>query len=320
MHWTALLAYRRIPANSMVIGDVGCIHCGYNLRGLRVAGNCPECGSSVRDSLIVLAKPELVTQSLRGFANSYLTLLLLALGCVSGMTGWPALVSTTVIFAGALYRLWSAGELRFRAQLQNSNMLHDRSRWLWYAAVVECLVALGWAVSVAVLTSLILQSRLIGLSLVCIGYGWLLMTLISAITSGLFGLALARMLGYEWMVIEFRVQIGAAIGCMLILPWPIVASVGTAPSALGVFTFGILGLALFATLGLTWVAIHQVANAAERVSGTVDDLLDSGQLAAADIQVSSEPDIQIDPPASPTGSAAKSNSTRLRRPGADYRP
>ena len=47
MHWTAFLAYRRVPANAQVIGDLGCIHCGYNVRGLRASGLCPECGSRI---------------------------------------------------------------------------------------------------------------------------------------------------------------------------------------------------------------------------------------------------------------------------------
>ncbi len=31
-----------------IVDDRSCIHCGYNLRGLRIEGNCPECGRPIK--------------------------------------------------------------------------------------------------------------------------------------------------------------------------------------------------------------------------------------------------------------------------------
>ncbi len=38
-------------------GDLPCIQCGYNLRGLTVKGMCPECGTSVRATLLAVVDP-----------------------------------------------------------------------------------------------------------------------------------------------------------------------------------------------------------------------------------------------------------------------
>ncbi|MEM6459044.1 MAG: hypothetical protein AAF710_06595 [Planctomycetota bacterium] len=39
------------PGGAVVDTDVGCVGCDYNLRGLDVAGSCPECGVSVASGL-----------------------------------------------------------------------------------------------------------------------------------------------------------------------------------------------------------------------------------------------------------------------------
>lgn len=36
-----------MTTNSLITGDLPCLRCGYNLRTLEVAGNCPECGTPV---------------------------------------------------------------------------------------------------------------------------------------------------------------------------------------------------------------------------------------------------------------------------------
>ena len=144
MHWTAFLAYRRVPANAQVIGDLGCIHCGYNVRGLRASGLCPECGSRIAESLTLLAKPDVVAQSLRSFSNSFFALLITVIGCVGGMAGWQAIVTSAVLAASALNRSWNASELKFRAQLGNSEKLMSRATVLWWITLVETLIALGW--------------------------------------------------------------------------------------------------------------------------------------------------------------------------------
>ena len=40
-----------------ILDDYGCIHCNYNLRGLTLDHNCPECGNPVLDSLRLVMRP-----------------------------------------------------------------------------------------------------------------------------------------------------------------------------------------------------------------------------------------------------------------------
>lgn len=39
------------PATTMLATDTACVQCGYNLRGLDPAGNCPECGLAIAKSI-----------------------------------------------------------------------------------------------------------------------------------------------------------------------------------------------------------------------------------------------------------------------------
>ena len=59
------------PASPRVIDrDTSCRRCGYNLRGLSTAGQCPECGAEVESSigsrLLVFADPKWLKSLLRG--------------------------------------------------------------------------------------------------------------------------------------------------------------------------------------------------------------------------------------------------------------
>jgi hypothetical protein len=42
---------RALPVEDIQV-DTSCLHCGYNLRGLRVDGLCPECGSPIGRSVL----------------------------------------------------------------------------------------------------------------------------------------------------------------------------------------------------------------------------------------------------------------------------
>jgi hypothetical protein len=79
-------------ANSTLDKDVACVACGYNLRGLRPDGRCPECGRAVADSLKSehwsQADPKYVRRLLLGLA-------ILALAFAAGLIG--------EIFESALY-------------------------------------------------------------------------------------------------------------------------------------------------------------------------------------------------------------------------
>jgi hypothetical protein len=56
-------------------GDIPCIHCGYNLRGLSEGGRCPECGTSIARSssgnLLSAADPAWLLRVYRGQALIY---------------------------------------------------------------------------------------------------------------------------------------------------------------------------------------------------------------------------------------------------------
>lgn len=281
MHWTAFLAYRRIPAEAQVVGDVHCVSCGYNLRGLRARGNCPECGSRVADSLFILTRPEVVAVALRSFSNSYYTLLLMPLGCVGmGAVGWPMLVAACFIAGGALYRALHAGELRYRAQLRNLTVLDSRVRWLWIVTLIEIGAAFGWIAMILLSLYVTTMPAAISGNLVLVAAGvWLCSALATAAAAGWLGLGLATTLGYGWMVIELRIQltvvgstalVGGLLGMLL-----------TAPMSRPAFFMlaGMLVLMLLTTFALTWVAMHQVANAAEQEYGSWEEMLESDLVA-----------------------------------------
>jgi len=40
-----------------IVDDYGCTHCNYNLRGLTLDHNCPECGNPVLDSVRLVLRP-----------------------------------------------------------------------------------------------------------------------------------------------------------------------------------------------------------------------------------------------------------------------
>lgn len=45
------LSKRPPPERKFVEDDQPCVQCGYNLRGVILSGNCPECGKAVTLSL-----------------------------------------------------------------------------------------------------------------------------------------------------------------------------------------------------------------------------------------------------------------------------
>lgn len=51
MAWSTLLERRFVPPTARIAVDAACIGCGYNLRGVRALGPCPECGREAIESL-----------------------------------------------------------------------------------------------------------------------------------------------------------------------------------------------------------------------------------------------------------------------------
>src|SRR4030095_11986226 len=44
--------------------DAACVHCGYNLRGVSIARNCPECGAPACESLLDELLHELIARGM----------------------------------------------------------------------------------------------------------------------------------------------------------------------------------------------------------------------------------------------------------------
>lgn len=60
-----------VPIARELRGDLPCVRCRYNLKGLTVRGMCPECGTSVRTTLLAVVDP--LAKELRPIRNPVLT-------------------------------------------------------------------------------------------------------------------------------------------------------------------------------------------------------------------------------------------------------
>lgn len=78
MHWTANLSNRYSSGDFVIIRDVACEECSYNLRGLAADGRCPECGTNVRLTLEHLEGRSHLVSPVREHAGSWLTVMTLA--------------------------------------------------------------------------------------------------------------------------------------------------------------------------------------------------------------------------------------------------
>lgn len=98
------------PAPVMLDADQACIRCAYNLRGLPMAGRCPECGTpvadSLRGSLLQYAGPEYLATIHRGLilvlgailASVASLFLAIFLGVILAGTTAPALLNSGIGF------------------------------------------------------------------------------------------------------------------------------------------------------------------------------------------------------------------------------
>lgn len=281
MHWTALLAYRRFPPNAQVIDDLACIACGYNLRGLRVSGKCPECGQPIGDSLFVLAKPTEVGQCLNGVAKSFLAFYVILLGCVAGATAWGPIVIAGVFAFGSAWRLMTLIELRRRGAISALPVISTRLRALIACTVLDLIACLSWlAASVAIAKLPAFQSSTGGLIFFVTFLFWMCSTLLTAAAAGWLGLAFSAMLGHGWMQLEFKVQlIAIGVSALAVLGLVIVSLRGGAsPGILAAFAGFALFIMAVSTL-MTIVAVIHLGNAAEQEHETWDEALDSERIA-----------------------------------------
>lgn len=139
------------PAASAIHRDVACVACGYNLRGLRGDGHCPECGTPVTETLLELLSraragegtrvvPAVLRHASEGAAALVFAGALMAVVCILGewlndhSPAWrhessnpfrvALLCATCVAFAAQFTGLWKLG---------NSEDEHGRDRALCVA-------------------------------------------------------------------------------------------------------------------------------------------------------------------------------------------
>lgn len=99
-------------------GDLPCIQCGYNLRGLTVRGMCPECGTGVRATLLAVVDP--MAGEFRPIAFPRLT--------AYGMLVWSHAAVASVLLA------W--GMLVMGTQRSNSVLMGQALHAMGWGAVV----------------------------------------------------------------------------------------------------------------------------------------------------------------------------------------
>ena len=95
-----------------VTTDLACRHCGYNLRGLRRAGNCPECNTpiemSLRGNLLQYADPAWVETVSKGLT---IILWMILVWFVAAIVGGFLAVATSPVFGLAIFLVAQIGNV-----------------------------------------------------------------------------------------------------------------------------------------------------------------------------------------------------------------
>jgi hypothetical protein len=234
MHWTDLLSRRRFPSRAIVLEDLPCAGCGYNLRTLPARGHCPECGSAVGDSLFVFARPGELASGLRTLATSFL--------CTAGVLLMSALFACGlwVLPVLTIPRVIAAASLRYSAGIENMPILSRRVRTLWPLALAEVLLAICACVTL-VLAIDVNASRLTQqLAMMLILLALLCMMAVMAV-SGMLLRTLAQILG--------STRIDRLARALIIL-----VAMAPAGAAIGWLTLGSRRAGLAAALG-AWLCL-----------------------------------------------------------------
>ncbi len=275
-HWTDLLAYRRFPPHAKVIDDLACIGCGYNLRGSRAGGQCPECGRDVGDSLFILAKPVIVANGLRGMGKGSLANLAILLNLLPTAQVWPLIVSLTIIAIGSAFRLAGAWQVRFRSAIDRLPLIAGRINLLWLICLAEFITVIAWLAIVLAVAKVpswqtaAAQNAIRGFALV-----WIVLAYLNMFASGWFALSLAIMLHYVWTVIELHVQIAVVLVSTftLICAFAVLAFVQTTFIVMLVCV-GLAILLYCAAVVATSICLLHVANGAEQETESWEEVLD----------------------------------------------
>lgn len=96
--------------------DVACRHCGYNLRGLALDGQCPECEMAIEKTLhgflLRFSDPTWLKRLRSGLTLLIVAILIgivLAIAWIAGIVFWPSMIDPSPIVAGAIVLIPTAG-------------------------------------------------------------------------------------------------------------------------------------------------------------------------------------------------------------------
>jgi hypothetical protein len=265
---------QRFNPEAQVNGDLPCQSCGYNLRGARAGGACPECGSLVRDSLIPLSEPEKVASGLRFIGNSYLGLLALPLVPISAAVagscaGWVGMI---VLLATSAARASGVADLRFRSGAGRMPVVGRRVAFLWLAVMADVVILSGCLLLLLAGAAGGQGTGAVkGLAIGALGL-WMLVASAVAAVAGWMGASMASMLGVASLARRLRFQwvlmaTGPAVALGLFLLSALLAAIGGAPAgiALAVLTLVALGVQWLVGIGLTLSCMSELARVVERI-------------------------------------------------------
>jgi hypothetical protein len=306
--WTDLLIKRRFPPDATFVADLPCPGCGYNLRGARIGGRCPECGTPAEEALVPLRKPDKVGSGLRDLGKSYLALAVLPVA-VMGPAGLP--LASIVLGFGVTYRLFAAYRLRFEAVLDGYPNVGPRVGALWFAVLGE---AATLVVAILAAFAAVQASKLPNAAAAFEAFRnatallWLLTCLWSLLVASGVGMALADWLDWPSIRREMIAQRILLVGGLIGAPMIGLAIAGAAPGATTAFAIGPLAgwpaLAAAAFLILTWAigllltfsGLLHLANAAELARDELEDVVDTGKSEPVYVPPAYEerPDIEME--------------------------
>jgi len=270
------MAKRHFPAHARVADDLACIGCGYNLRTLMANANCPECGLEVGRSLFVLAKPRIVAEALRSVGITHLAVPIMLLTLLPSSQAWPIIVAFTVIAFSSAWRLIGIGHMHFRGAIIRLPVIGPGLRMWFVVAIVDCLAALTALGIILWLTENPLTptgSRALRLAM----FACLSITMFSPIVAAMFGSAMARLLGYQWIIVEFSIfRVVAVAGFIASILLATASFIGG--GNLSMIFRGLLVVIMAASIIFSWIALTHLGNAADETSETWEDLIDSDRV------------------------------------------
>lgn len=152
--------------NAQIEGDVACVRCGYNLKGLPRGGNCPECGAPVASSF---GRGRFLFKNLTDAPMSYLKILrlgffLLAM-CVVALfasivlAGWLKGLGASILVAGVGVVWWAGVYLVTTSEHPPGDLQsrYDRLKWLRRTnRVLQTTWTIAW---ICAATQMLLEAR-----------------------------------------------------------------------------------------------------------------------------------------------------------------